>query len=114
MSNSRECQSVEEPKQLAAGLIADPPAGELERHVLDCEPCAQATLNLVANETLVGAMRGVAVGAKAVGSEPSEAGEALEGDSAAMPERVSLLIQKLRDLPTRDVNDSEWATGAVG
>ena len=112
MFNAHECPSVEQLQLLAQGQLPDPPASSVEQHVLDCDPCAQATLNLAANETLIGAMRGVAAGAKPVGLEPSAVG--VDGDSAALPERLSLLIQKLRDLPTRDVNDSEWATGAVG
>ncbi len=113
MSNSRECPPVEQLQQLALGQLPDPPASSVEQHVLDCDPCALATLNLAKDETLIGAMRGAATNAKPVGSEPSAAGVTLDGDSAALSERVSLLIQKLRDLPTH-ASDADSATVLSG
>ena len=109
MSNAHECPPVEQLQQLALGQLSNPPASSVEQHVLDCDPCAQATLNLAKDETLIGAMRGAAAKAKPVGSEPLAAGVTLDGDSAALSERVSLLIQKLRDLPTH-ASDADSAT----
>ena len=114
MSNSHECPPVEQLQQLALGQLPDPPASSVEQHVMDCDPCAQATLNLTANETLIGAMRGAAAKAQPVGSEPSAAGVTLDGDSAALPERMGQLIQKLRDLPTLEQSDEHGATVLSG
>lgn len=114
MYKSLECVPVEQLKELALGRLPDPPASSVEQHVLGCEPCAEATLNLVADETLVGAMRGMAVAAKPSVLTTS-AGEEIAGSGLApRPERVSQLIQRLRDLPTRELSDVDSATVLSG
>ncbi len=95
MSNSRECPSVEQLQQLALGQLPDPPASSVEQHLFDCEPCTQATLNFVTDETLVGAMRKATAGI------------------VPLPDGVSQLILKLRDLPTH-TSDADSATVLSG
>ena len=43
MSNTQKCPSVEQLKQLAVGLLPDPPAASLEEHLLECDACALQT-----------------------------------------------------------------------
>ena len=112
MFNPQECPPMEQLHQLALGKLPNPPASNVERHVLNCEPCAEATLNLAANETLIEAMRGAAGKAKMVGPDHSLTG--VGGDSALVTELVSQLIQKLRDLPTRDGSGADAATVLSG
>ena len=57
MSNSQQCPSVEQLKQLAVGLLPDPPAASLEEHLLGCDACAQQTAQLHHADTLLSAMK---------------------------------------------------------
>ncbi len=120
MSKTRECPSVEQLQQLASGLLPEPPAGMVEQHVLDCEPCAQATLNLVADETMVEAMRKAAAGAEVMDLGRPGIAEAGVGDVASIsgatsqPERVGRLIAKLRELPTQAEDEASGATVLSG
>ena len=153
MSNAHECPSVDQLQQLALGQLPNPPASSVEHHLLDCDPCAQTTLNLAADGTLVEAMRGAVtnktpftnetvglvstspssgerdrVRGPSVKSAPSpslspeDGGEEFRSGGAnaplnmdsPLPERLSQLIQKLRDLPTRELSDADNATVLSG
>ncbi len=57
MSNSQQCPSVEQLKQLAIGMLPDPPAARLEEHLLECDVCAQQTAQLQQADTLLAAMK---------------------------------------------------------
>ena len=110
MSNSRECPSAEQLQLLALGQLPEPIVQDIEQHVLDCQSCAQMTLNLVADETLIETLRGARTGEKSGRSEPSSAEKLFAGDAASLPELVNHLIRKLRDLPIREFENADHET----
>ncbi len=57
MSNTQQCPSVEQLKQLAVGLLPDPLATSLEVHLLECGSCVQQTAQLQHADTLLLAIK---------------------------------------------------------
>jgi len=104
----RECPSDEELKQLANGMIPDSCAGELEQHLLDCEPCAESTLNFAKDDTLIASMRRVGSESKPVVVENPGIVATTSQDSASL--RTIRLIEKLHDLPSTVPIDKSGAT----
>lgn len=59
MSGSRDCPPVEELRSLVLGKLPDPPASDLERHLLECDRCAQQTALVDETDPLIAALKGV-------------------------------------------------------
>lgn len=99
MSVARQCPSIEELTQFVQGTLGKTSIEELERHFLDCESCAESTLNLAMDATLIRAMKNTASSAQQANSEHSAANSTLTEDSLSLPDSVIRLIRKIRDLP---------------
>ncbi len=54
---TRPCPSADELQNLATGNLPDPPAGEIESHVLECDACQQVTASLRLQDTFVDQVR---------------------------------------------------------
>ncbi len=57
MPGSHECPPVEQLLQLAIGQLPDPPATELEQHLLQCDECARQMALWHQADTLIAAMQ---------------------------------------------------------
>jgi anti-sigma factor RsiW len=54
---NRPCPSREELQQLATGMLPEPPATEVESHVLECPACQATTASLKLGDTFVDEVR---------------------------------------------------------
>ena len=89
MPNTQSCPSVEQLKQLAVGLLPDPPAGSLEEHLLECDACVQQTAQFQQTDTLISAIKNAGL----VHAEQSP-------DELARLERLMTSLSGLRGAPS--------------
>ena len=89
MPNTQSCPSVEQLKQLAVGLLPDPPAGSLEEHLLECDACVQQTAQFQQTDTLISAIKNAGL----VHAEQSP-------DELARLERLMTSLSGLRGTPS--------------
>ena len=87
------CPAVQQLEMAFLGRLSDSDTAEIEQHLFGCEACAQATVNLAADGTLLAMLRQSANGGSSVSTDAE--------DSAVLSPRMIQLIQKLRDLPAR-------------
>jgi serine/threonine protein kinase/WD40 repeat protein/Leucine-rich repeat (LRR) protein len=87
LAMNRTCPTVEQLQQLALGSLPEPPASQIEEHVLACPRCQEETARLNLRDTFVEHVRqaaGVAKGAAQLGAEDQS--------------RVARLISELSDV----------------
>jgi serine/threonine protein kinase len=115
MPDSTGCVAVEELIRVLEDEV-DPKSSEIRHHIVNCDACAQATLNFVSDATLVAVMR------KAFSVEGSSGcpasmmverrGELIStaDEESIVASRIKSLIKKLHELPKRVAVDAQNAT----
>ncbi len=99
MFSSRQCPSEDQLRQLASGSLPDPPGTDVERHLLECDTCAQRTAEIELTDTLIAAL------------QQQNAGPAL---ADGQQQRVAAIIDMLSSMPSSAERLAQNESGADG
>lgn len=114
MSNREVCPSAEDLRDYLHGHLADHSALEIESHVLTCEPCSFATLQLAKVGTCIQVLRPEGRKPSVNPSDgPASSEEAESADEVrAGAQRLKVLMSRLRSLPD-DLSKVPFAQSAI-